>query len=250
MRCLTFLFPLAAIFAPTLACAEVVLYSTGYEPPAYAVGPLAGQDDWTGFSSAVTADFSRSGSQSLVFDLNANFSFNQRPEAFSTSAPTVTMRQAVYIERPDVNAEVLSNFFIRPFLPLGENPNDVDGGEFLGQVVVKAGDSPSGLVAVLEAGAGDLGIVPVALDEWFVLELVLDLDTQSQEAYIDGQFLASAPFANPASEFSNVENLVIGKDNHIVFLDDLSITAVPEPGSVALLGLGSLTMLGLGVRRR
>lgn len=253
MRCIAvFFYALAVTLTPSFTFAENVLFSTSYEPSTYQVGALVGQDSWTGFGdpAQITSDRSMTGAQSVLFDLNTNFSFNQRTGSYSTSAPILTMRQAIYIERPDSGAEILENFFIRPFLANGDNPNNVNGGDFVGQVVVIDGISSSGLVASLEAGNGDLGLVPVELDEWFVLEHVINLETQTQEAFLNGQLFATSAFANPANSLSGGENLVIGKDNHNVFLDDLSVTSVPEPGSIAMLGFCSFAILGRRSRRR
>ncbi len=252
MRCLTVLCAFAAASAPTWAAAEVVLYSTGYEPPTYSVGPLTGNDNWVAFfaNAEVTSNLSLSGSQSVVVD-KAN-EFAQRGGSFSTAAPIVTLRQAVYIDGPDEEEFLQEGFFIRPFGISGDNPNNVDEGGFVGQLLVVNGEGPLGLGATigLADGVPNAGFVPVDVGEWFVLEHVLNLETQTQEAYVDGQFIASAPFVNSANELSGVEFVVLNTPDHVIYFDDMSITAIPEPGSVALLGLGGLAMLGLRVRRR
>ncbi|MEM7313985.1 MAG: PEP-CTERM sorting domain-containing protein [Planctomycetota bacterium] len=143
-------------------------------------------------------------------------------------------------------------FFVRPFGFSGDNPDNIDDGGYLGQLIVVNGDGPLGLGATLGLADGvpNAGFVPINVGEWFVLEHVLNLDTQTQEAYVDGQFIASAPFVNPANELSGVEFVVLNTPDHVIYFDDMNITAIPEPGSVALLSLGGLIMFGVRSRRR
>jgi hypothetical protein len=49
---------------------------------------------------------------------------------------------------------------------------------------------------------------------------------------------------------SDTVTFVSANDPAFTYLDDVSLTAVPEPASLGLLGIGSLTLLGYGWRRR
>lgn len=242
---------LLAVFS--VAASAETLFSTGYEPPTYSVGPLDGQDGWDAqfFDVAeVTSDFSRSGFQSLEFGVDVTNEFAQRAGSFSTSEPIVMLRQAVYIDGPDEDALIPDGFFIRAVGFSGDNPDNTEDGGFLGQLTVVNGEGPLGLGANLGLAEEAIGFVPVEVGDWFVLEHVLNLATQTQEAYVDGQFIASAPFVNPATEVSGVEIVVLNAGNHTVYLDDLSVTAVPEPSTLSLLAVAGLFSLRLRRQRR
>ncbi len=241
---MAFLSGLALATAPEWASADV-LFSTSYEEPTYSVGPLDGQDGWVApfFGVAeVTSNFSRSGSQAVEFDgINE---FAQQFGPFSTSEPVVVVRQAVYIDGSDDDDLLEEGFFVTPHATFGDDVDD----DFLGQISVVNGEGTLGLGATLGLRDGGIGFVPVQVGRWFVLEHVLDFANQTQEAFVDGEFIASASFSNPGTELSRVEMVVLNIPNHRVYFDDLSITAIPEPATFELLSIGVVGLIGL--RRR
>ena len=72
---------------------------------------------------------------------------------------------------------------------------------------------------------------------------VLDLDNPDFD--VTGTAVAGTAFVRPIISFSNSVGTPDGDENIFVF--DASLTVVPEPASLALIGIGSLLMLG---RRR
>lgn len=233
MRCLTTFCALVAASAPTLGFAED-LFSTSYEEPTYSVGALDGQGGWVAphFGVAgVTSKLSRSGSQAVEFDeINEHA---QQSGPFPTTQPRVVVKQAVYIDGPDDEELLQEGFFVTPHAIGGVAPDN----DFIGQISVINGKGNLGLGATLGSGDGRKGFVPIEAGRWFILKHVLDFANQTREAFVDGEFIASAPFANPGTDLSRVEMVVLNIPNHRVYFDDLSITAVPDPDTeIEMLG--------------
>jgi hypothetical protein len=97
-------------------------------------------------------------------------------------------------------------------------------------------------------------LVPIELETWIDLKLVLDFPTQTASAFVNGTSIGSLPFENPTTQLAQVELFHIfdntafdrpGPSNSF-FVDDLSITAIPEPGTGLLFAGG---MIALSFRR-
>ncbi len=227
---------MALTTAPPSAFARDI-FSTSYEEPTYSVGPLDGQDGWVrrefnapspGAEVNVTSDFSLSGSQAV--EVLGAVSVSQcvggpgvSPDCppVITSEPRILVRQAVYLTgTPTLSASVI--------------PVRGDAG-FIGQVGISNGVASLGLA---DTGVGS---VPVENEKWLVLELLLDFDTQRQEAYVDGEFIGSGPFASPSTQLTEVQLFVLngppfpevfgefGEDGvgPPLFVDDLRVSTVP-----------------------
>jgi hypothetical protein len=92
-------------------------------------------------------------------------------------------------------------------------------------------------------------LTPVNTGEWIDLELVLDFRTQTQEAFVDGVFIASAPFANASTELVQVEIFHINENEGPFYVDDLSSSAVPLPAGLWMLLGGTGVLVGVARRR-
>jgi hypothetical protein len=120
--------------------------------------------------------------------------------------------------------------------------------QFLGAVGVLSNNT-----AIL-LGSGSAGSVPVNRGQWNSFEMDQNFQTQTQSAFVNGVFIGEVPFATAATGLFALEFGVLtspGTDQ--AFVDNLSVTsttAVPEPSTLTLLSLGSLSLLGYGWRRR
>jgi hypothetical protein len=225
------------------ATAPVVLYSTSYEAPEYAVGPLSGQNGWIDYefgsfgNQVVNSGPARSGSQSLRLGKLAGqgpYGTTQRSGPFSTSLPQVIVEHSIYLEGtagwnlgPDDYTQG------SPIALYG--PGDV----FISQIVVFQG------LNVQFAGVN----VPITTDTWLDLKLVLDFPTQTATGYLNGNFIGTEPFANPASQIALLEvyglmGFTTPGPSPAFYFDDLSITAIPEPTALALLSIPALLLTG------
>lgn len=251
------LFVVAMIARSTQAV--TILYETSYEPPTYSPGPLApnsgpGQDNWflvpgtEGASSVQTATVN-TGEQAIEVDFGNATAAQQIhsrtlfPSYDSVDNPeqVVKVSQAMYLE-----ANGATNQIWAPVSGLG--PGGFSG--FVGQILW----FESSGVARLHNGTSLTGSVAVSFDEWHVFDLFLDYGTQTQTAYVDGTLIGSTGFANAATEFSVVGfglNNPAGGGANSAFFDDLSVSSIPEPTSLALVCLGAVAIcLYARTRRR
>ena len=230
------------------ASAAVVLYATSYEDSGYAVGDLSGQNGWAnsfGVDATVNSGLARTGSQSLEIRQLAGqdpFGLTTRVGPYSTSLPQVSVEQSIYLAgTTGWNSPAT---FLSPISLGGDNG-------FIAQLPVRNG-------AHVRFGNTELPIVP---ETWIDLKLVLDFPTQTASAFVNGSHIGSQPFENAATQLSQVELWHVfdntdfespGPSNSF-FVDDLRITAVPEPGSGLLLagaGIVAFTFRRLWANQR
>ncbi len=236
-RVAAFLCGLALASAPSYALAEV-LYSTSFEAPEFMEGPLGSQGGWEysfGTDPVVTSAFSRTGDQSLVVSGTGAFGQNQLLGPFSTSKPQISIEYSLYLDE--------SSDWSNTFITWGFSAP----GTFLGQIPVRNGSE-----AVLRPADENLFPTPIELGTWIDLELVFDFSSQTQEGFVNGLSIGSTAFPNPATELTVGQLFFTNFDeNDITFyVDDLSITAVPEPSTFWLLSLGGVGLIGFRLRRR
>lgn len=237
-----------AIF-PSSASADVVLFETSYEAPDYNLGALNGQNGWFDYEFAdfgnqvVDSGPTRSGSQSLRLVKLAGqgaYGTTQRSGSFSTLLPQVIVEHSIYLEgATGWNLGPNDYTFGSPLALYG--PGDV----FISQIVVFQGLN-------VQFASVD---VPITTDTWLDLKLVLDFPTQTATGYLNGNLIGVEPFANPASELFTLEVAGLMGFNTpgpspSFYFDDLRVTAVPEPGSGALLLAGSVFAWGFRRLRR
>ena len=235
------LFGLVAASVPTLGFAET-LYSTSFEAPEFSEGPLTteepptGQGGWEfsfGTQPTVTSAFSRTGDQSLVVSGTGSFGQAQLLGPFSTAASQISIKYSVYLDE----ASDWSNTFITWGFSAP--------GTFLGQIPIRNGNE-----VVLRPADADLFPTAIDLGSWIDLELVFDFPSQTQEGFLNGASIGSTSFPDPATQLDLGQLFFTNFDeNDITFyVDDMSITAVPEPTSISLLAMAGL-LFPLRLRR-
>jgi len=131
---------------------------------------------------------------------------------------------------------------------LGNSSEDEDNG----LLVITAGDG-SGNVLFRQSTTEtnpDTVIGTIALDEWNTVRVVGDLATQMADVYFNGALAVSDQlFRNTVSSFDALQFDSSAGLTGDLFIDDVSVTVIPEPASLGLLGLGGAVMLS-GRRRR
>lgn len=235
MRWYKFAFALAAITAPSWAHAEV-LFTTSFESPDYTVGPLAGQDSWVnsfGLDPVVTSLFSQTGDQALevrrASPNDSTFGLTFRPGPYTTAEPKVVVETSIYLAG-DGGWE---GDFVSPIALVG---NSIGGPLFTAQLAIRSGET---------AGDPPDQSVPIDTNTWIDLKIVLDFPSQTAERFVDGVSLGMIPFGDPPggdtiTELQRVEIFSIVDTFNPFYIDDLSITAVPEPSSVLLAGFAAI----------
>jgi hypothetical protein len=219
-----FLIVLAASIAPTCASAGM-LFSTSYEAPAYTIGALSGQAGWANsfdIDPTVSSLLPRTGIQGLEIRKNPSdnpFGLTFLTGPFTNSQPLVAVEHSIYL--PASNGWTGSWF--SPMALIGENG-------YFGQIAIR-----NGVEATFVGGS-----TPIQTDTWIDLKLVLDFPNQTQEAFINGVSIGSTAFESVATQLVSVEIFhIFGSTNDsAVYVDDLRITAVPEPSSVVLVAAG------------
>jgi hypothetical protein len=239
---------LVVVCCPLLAASTVALansatlYSTSYEAPTYSVGPLSGQGGWLNsfdVDPRVTSSFARTGSQSLEVRQSTGeepYGLTVRVGPYSTTLPQVSVEHSMYLAA--ATGWNPPSTFLSPMSLGGENG-------FIAQLPVRNGTH-------VRFGTTDF---PIAPETWIDLKLVLDFPTQTARAFVNGTFIGSQPFENPATQLSQVELWHVfdntsfsspGPSNSF-FVDDLTVTAIPEPATLSLFAAGAGL---LALRRR
>lgn len=220
-----------------LAATPVTLYSTSYEAPDYAVGALSGQAGWINsfdIDPTVDSSFARTGSQSLRVRQLAGqppFGLTFRTGPYTTTLPQVAVEHSIYLA--GTGGWSSPSTFFSPLALGGDNG-------FIAQLPVRNGSH-------VRFGSTDF---PIELETWIDLKLVLDFPTQTVSAFVNSNPIGSLPFENPATQLKQIELFHIfdntafdspGPSNSF-FLDDLNITAIPEPTALTLLSLPALLL--------
>lgn len=227
---------LAFLFAGKQASAAVI-YSTGFELPTFSTGALAGQGGWDPASfGTVEGSTVYAGTQAVGFDAS-NLPVGQYLAGIalsSSSQGTLMQVSDKFYYNGDMNVA---------WFPLGlfsGNPQF-----FLGQLVIYQGSAELGL-----ASGAFVGNVPVTSGAWHNYTMYFNFTTGMQSAYVDGTFIAQGALPNGATSLTEVEsgiNYLYGASTNQAYVDNVLVSTVPDPTTIALVGVG---LLGLGFTRR
>ena len=227
-----------------------VLYQTGFENPPFTPGPIAGQDGWGVFGpsagSFVENTSAFAGSQAVEVN-PALFPGQSGPfKEVDTSSPIVDQSAEIFLKSS-------TNETSWQYATLG--PGFVN---FAGGIDIDLG---TGAIHAITQGFPVIG--SFTRDGFHKVDLILDYATQTYDVDLDGVTLASnIPFCGSGSGCTGSPPPTISSygdgffdsfggitgQNDIGFIDNYSVSAVPEPSSMVLLG-GSLITLVL-LRRR
>ena len=218
-----------AVVATATPVNETVIFQTGFETtdsPGYTVGALNGQNGWC-CSAVGTVENTTvfAGSQAVQFAASGTTGQNVDDHGLSYTATgnpnfIVTMSTEFMEGATGTSSlwDVLAAF---------GSPG------FLGQLFVDNG------VASLDGN----GSVVVSVGVWNEYSLMLNFNTQTETAFVNGQVIASEPFATPATGLNPVQGLAFGINSSpgtdSGYWDDVSVVSTsPEPSSLELLFLG------------
>ncbi|MGA8712992.1 MAG: PEPxxWA-CTERM sorting domain-containing protein [Roseiarcus sp.] len=244
----------ALLFAGSSAQAGVI-YATGFEPPTFTTGLIAGQDGWSEYPSPsaaaqVESAFVYAGSQAVDV-IPALAAGQDGPyKAVSTAAPIVVQSAEIYIASSTTQSEW-------QFAALGAGLTGFAGG-----IDILANNQ----IELIAAGLPIIGTTWTR-DAWINVALTLDYATQTFDVTLNGVTIGSnEPFCGdngpclganvPAyadgffDSFGPATNGGITGVNDIGFMDNYSVsTPVPEPATWAMALLG-FAGLGYATRRK
>jgi hypothetical protein len=250
--------PLWFASAALVVHAASAQYNTGFEFPPFNTGDIAGQDSWTtstntGTARVLTADQIM---QELVNGGIANpgmpvHSGSQALVVSGAGASNATIRVITGLETKN---NVLLDVWTRPL------PGSTQGNIFL-TMEDAAGDRAAAFRFgtafgnTIDYGTNVGGIWQSSntmwnCDTWYHLTMSVDYLAKSYDFFVDGTKINASPipFYNAASDNFVQLRIFRGTGQAGMIVDDLAVSAVPEPG-----GLGSLLAGGTAIllhRRR
>lgn len=233
-----------------------ILYSTGFEPPAYTVGNSpAGVDQWangSGTGAGMTVSSTQAlGSQSLQSDNTSLSSFYSvrhvlDPMSQWNGTDPLEVSVSLWID-PSTEVNRLYGMI------LGSTATSTLGGTVLGLTVGGDGSVRAGTVwSNTYTNSGLLGTISDFTGQWMKITLGYDPGTGEKTASVSGTFgtVGSSFFggAAPANINLGTDYFATTDRAGIAYFDNLVVFAVPEPTGLSLLSL--LGLSGLALRRR
>lgn len=224
-----------------------VLYSTGFENPPFTTGEVAGQNGWQVFGTSdaaqVESGVSESGSQAVTV-IPALASDQTGPYyALTTSATEIDISADLMIDSSSNQSEWQFGALAPGLFPFAGGFNVL----------------PDGDISLISSGHPDVGAF--TYNSWNLVNLLLNFDTQTFDLSINGALLASnAPFCGDNSVCAGATVSSFGDflfdafpatgANDIAYLDNVTISSVPEPQLEMLLGMGLAGLVARRVKRR
>jgi len=214
-----------------------VIYQTGFENPPFVLGALSGQDGWSvfGVSGAATVQNTvvATGSQAAEVDaslVGAQQTGPYRIDPFDTSMSS----NKVVVMQADVRLSSSTTETAWQFAALTDLAHFIGGFNVL----------PDGQLQLITPGF-PLTASVVARDTWNHYEVLYDFGSDTFDVLINNTLIASnEPFLTNETVFGLGLFDTFGSGNDQGFLDNYSVTTLPEPSSLALLALGGLALAG------
>ena len=242
------------------AAAAEVYNSGGFEPPRFTTASpaLAGQDTlgpWlkdAGIATAVVQSATvQSGSQAVRYDRPASAAGDTRYGVLRPLTPTAPLTLLRVSWDMNVTQTNAPNVNFGPFF-------GVEGYDAFNNVPKLVGslgvDASTGEVLIQESGSGAFIVTGdvVPFGQWNHFTLEMNYATRTYQAYVNGTAAGDPePFVDPGiTAFTDAPISTLAAEGGAglsapgtAFYDNYTIEIVPEPATVAIIGLASLGML-------
>ncbi len=228
-----------SLAAPTQAA---ILYSTGFEAPAFTTGPIAGQAGWGVYSAdsepgAVTVENSFVFDGAQAVETTGVSSQTGGYYGYGPITPTVpiTVSAEIYVTDGSWQFAVLGPGLVR----YAGGVNFVAGGD----------------ITPISAGASATGTF--SADTWHDLSLTLNYQAQTYGVSLDGSVLASdvafcggnaSCTGDDVPKFGDVFFDAFNSGGGAGYIDDVTVSSAPEPFAWTLMLVGT-GMLGAALRQ-
>lgn len=264
-RCLAALAIIGLAGALTPAKAGIV-YATGFEAPTFAAGsPLDGQGGWVADSSpsaaVITTNQPASGLQALRVDgadlvdvpdfglFLGGYHHDLPYDAITQGTPIVTVEAAVRLDGPSTD--------------LGGGPND----DLLSANFAVGTNDGAGHTLVLSSNghvyAFGKGVTPysfeteVTLGAYHILGIRYDFLGGSVGFFVDGKLIGQNSIQPTVAtgiqgvflELLALDDGSVDVPRYTGYFDDIQVSAVPEPSTLALSGIGAIILAAVYRRR-
>lgn len=249
---------IAFVSVSLLATAIQAQYSTGFEGPDFVSGTINGQSSWTSTSpnNARVLTSAEIAAELTGIGLIPGTTVHGGSQALMVGGAGSSSASIRQVSGLELTPGLVLDIWTRP-LAAGTTTAPT------GNVFFALEDSSGNRAAAVRFGPStsiDYGTTVTGIwqasgttwdsDSWYRFTLTLDYASKTYDFAINGTQVNTSPieFYNSASAQFNQLRIFRGSNQAGMIVDDLSIVAIPEPGTVSLLLLGA--GVGWGYRRR
>lgn len=238
-----------------------LIFATGFESPTYTLGDLGGQDDWMVTPSGAVGDVQnvrvQSGDQALELIDDASFGRAQRSVA-GTGIAVLSAQFGMYFDDSWAANQVEDRFEAQMRVE-STGQGGVFGIEFgfvkasaSGYETVPANGSAFYIEIGTEAASHARGYEVVDFGAWskgwHTYSLIYDNAGDRAKLYVDDVLKLDLASSEDILALSNIQlqNQRWGtnpQNNGSLFYDNMALSAVPEPASLAALAVGAIALL-------